>query len=74
VESVVAGIPIRPADEPLDEIDAKWSAGMLSHLGGGLESGEGPAPTTQGEAAVAVQGAAPGSRTIGGPHAVGRSG
>lgn len=32
VESVVAGVLIRPADEPLDEIDAKWSAGMLSLL------------------------------------------
>jgi hypothetical protein len=55
VESVVVGVPVHPADEQLDELTQEWSAGMLSLLGGGLESVEGPAPTTQGEAAAAVQ-------------------
>jgi phospholipase C len=55
VESVVAGVPIHPADEPVDELTQEWSAGMLSLLGGGLEAVEGPAPTTQGEAAAAIQ-------------------
>jgi phospholipase C len=54
VESVVAGAPVDPADEPLDELTQNWSMGMLSLLGGGLESVE-EAPTTQGAAAAAVQ-------------------
>ena len=55
VESVVAGVPVHPADEPLDELTRDWSAGMLSLLGGGLEAVEAPAPTTQGEAAAAIE-------------------
>jgi phospholipase C len=56
VESVVAGVPMNPADEPLDELTKDWSAGMLSLLGSGLESVEPEeVPTTQGQAADAVQ-------------------
>jgi phospholipase C len=56
VESVVAGVPLHPGDEPLDELTQEWSAGMLSLLGRGLESVEPEAvPATQGQAAEAVQ-------------------
>ena len=56
VESVVAGVPVHPGNEPLDELTKEWSAGMSSLLGSGLESVEAAAvPTTQGAAADAVQ-------------------
>ncbi|MBS0173811.1 MAG: hypothetical protein JSR64_07235, partial [Nitrospira sp.] len=55
VESVVAGVPLHPADEPLDDLTREWSAGMLALLPSAtLESTEdpgAPTPTTQGEAA-----------------------
>jgi phospholipase C len=54
VESVVAGVPLHPADEPLDELTREWAMGMLALLPGGLEAVE-EAPTTQGEAAAAIQ-------------------
>jgi phospholipase C len=54
VESVVAGIPLSPADELLDELTRDWALGMLSLLSGGLESVE-ETPATQGEAAAAVE-------------------
>ena len=54
VESVVAGVPLNPADEPLDELTSEWAMGMLALLPGGLESVE-ETPTTQGEAAAAIQ-------------------
>jgi phospholipase C len=53
VESVVAGVPLHPADEPLDSLTQDWALGMLSLLGGGLEGVE-EEPSTQGEAAAAV--------------------
>jgi hypothetical protein len=53
VESVVAGVPVHPGDEPLDSLTEDWAMGMLSLLHAGLESAE-PAPTTQGEAAVSI--------------------
>src|SRR5271170_7100566 len=37
VESVVAGFPLHPADEPLDDLTRDWASGMLSLLSGGLE-------------------------------------
>ena len=55
VESVVAGVPQDPADEPLDDLTEDWALGMLSLLGGGLEETEAPSPTTQGQAAAAIQ-------------------
>jgi phospholipase C len=54
VESVVAGVPLHPANEPLDELTHDWALGMLSLLGGGLESVE-ETPATQGEAAAAIE-------------------
>jgi phospholipase C len=56
-ESVVAGIPLHPADEPLDELTRDWVTGMLSLLpGDGLESVEEPARVaTQGEAAALLE-------------------
>ncbi|HYY30423.1 MAG TPA: alkaline phosphatase family protein, partial [Chthoniobacterales bacterium] len=54
VESVVAGVPLHPADEPLDDLTRDWALGMLSLLSGGLESVE-ETPTTQGEAAAAIE-------------------
>jgi phospholipase C len=54
VESIVAGVPLHPADEPLDELTREWATGMLALLPGGLEVVE-EAPTTQGEAAAAIQ-------------------
>jgi phospholipase C len=54
VESVVAGVPLHPADEPLDDLTRDWALGMLSLLSGGLESVEEP-PATQGEAAAAIE-------------------
>jgi phospholipase C len=54
-ESVVAGIPLHPSDEPLDELTREWSAGMLSLLAPGLEGlEESTAPATQGEAAALI--------------------
>jgi phospholipase C len=55
VESVVAGVPLNPADEPLDSLTQEWSEGMLSLLGGGEEGVEEAPPQTQGEAAAAIQ-------------------
>ena len=55
VESVVAGVPLHPTEEPLDELTRDWSEGMLALLGGREEGVEGPPPSTQGEAAAAVQ-------------------
>jgi phospholipase C len=40
VEPVVAGVPLHPADEPLDDLTRDWTLGMLSLLSGGLESVE----------------------------------
>ena len=54
VESVVAGVPLHPADEPLDDLTRDWALGMLSLLSGGLESVE-ETPATQGEAAAAIE-------------------
>jgi len=54
LESVVAGVPLHPADEPLDSLTEDWALGMLSLLDGGLESVE-EVPTTQGEAAAAIE-------------------
>jgi hypothetical protein len=55
VESAVAGVPIHPADEPVDELTQAWSEGMVSLLCGGQESVEEAAvPTTQDAAADAV--------------------
>jgi hypothetical protein len=54
VESGVAGVPLHPADEPLDELTREWAMGMLALLPGGLEAVE-EVPTTQGEAAAAIQ-------------------
>jgi phospholipase C len=53
VESVVAGVPVHPADEPLDSLTEEWAMGMLSLLQGGLESVE-EVPTTQGDASAAI--------------------
>lgn len=53
VESVVAGAPVDPADEPLDSLTEEWAMGMLSLLSGGLEGVE-ETPTTQGGAAAAI--------------------
>jgi phospholipase C len=54
-ESVVAGIPLHPADEPLDELTREWSAGMLSFLAPGIDAVEEVATlATQGEAAALV--------------------
>ena len=53
LELVVAGVPVHPADEPLDELTSEWAMGMLALLPGGLEAVE-EAPTTQGEAAAAI--------------------
>src|SRR5262249_21470256 len=54
VESVVAGVPLHPADEPLDSMTQEWAMGMLSLLGGGLEAVQ-EVPTTQGQAAAAIE-------------------
>jgi Phosphoesterase family len=54
VESVVAGVPLHPVDEPLDDLTRDWALGMLSLLRGGLESVEEP-PAIQGEAAAAIE-------------------
>ena len=61
VESVVAGVPLHPADEPLDSLTQDWAMGMLSMIRGrsgtslpDLESVE-VTPQTQGEADVAIQ-------------------
>jgi len=35
IESVVAGVPVQPADEPLDSLTEDWAMGMLSLLQGG---------------------------------------
>ncbi len=55
MESVVAGIPLNPADEPLDELTREWSTGMLSFLAPETEAVEEPiTPATQGEAAALI--------------------
>jgi phospholipase C len=59
VESVVAGIPLHPADEPLDSLTADWAAGMLEHIripkgDAELESVGPVIPHTQGEAAEMI--------------------
>ncbi len=58
-ESVVAGIPIHPANEPLDEMTRDWSLAMLSNIRGINESipqleGIPTTPHTQGEATAAI--------------------
>jgi phospholipase C len=59
-ESVVADVPMHPADEPLDEMTHDWALGMLKMIRGSneslpqLESVEAD-PQTQGEAAAAIE-------------------
>ena len=59
-ESVVAGVPMHPAGEPLDEMTRDWALGMLKMIRGTnesmpqLESVE-AVPQTQGEAAAAIE-------------------
>lgn len=60
VESVVAGVPLDPADEPLDSLTAEWAAGMLEHIRvpqgqASLESVQ-AVPHTQGEASEVIDG------------------
>ena len=60
-ESVVAGVPVHPADEPLDEMTREWTLGMLSMIRGSNESplrqleGVEVVPQTQSEAAAALE-------------------
>jgi phospholipase C len=61
IESVVAGVNVHPADEPLDSLTEEWAEGMLAMVRGPhgvalpqLESVD-VVPRTQGEAAAAVE-------------------
>lgn len=49
----MAGAPLHPADEPLDELTKDWAMGTLALLGGGLEGVE-EEPATQGAAWAAI--------------------
>jgi hypothetical protein len=70
VESVVAGVPLHPADEPLDDLTRDWALGMLSLLSGGLESVE-ETPTTQGEAGAAIEAKLEAAGVLGGSNGLG---
>ena len=59
VMSTVAGVPVNPADEPLDTLTEEWVKGfteLLARRSGAnlLEAAPGAMPTTQGEAAELI--------------------
>jgi hypothetical protein len=57
VSSVVAGVPVDPADEPLDSLTDEWVKGFAeltarrASVGALQQLAAEPLPTTQGEAA-----------------------
>jgi len=60
VESVVAGVAVHAADEPLDSLTEEWTAGMLAMIkrpGGGVATTEAleVPPATQGQASSAIE-------------------